>query len=174
MRLADELTKLDKLRRSGALSEAEFEKAKAALLIEIPAAETPPLAQQVSAQLAEVKYQNELARIDREWAIEREQYMVRTRYGTRTVPTSGLGVTMAIVAGVFGALWTIMAFVITNAAPDVFPFSVVRFVFPLFGLFFIVFGIGFGIHTYRRAKLYEERFQAYQSRRHRIQPEDSR
>jgi len=77
MSLVDELTKLEELRRSGALSDAEFTKAKAALLNEAPAGRGLELGEHLADQLAEVKYQNELAQVDREWESERQQYLIR-------------------------------------------------------------------------------------------------
>jgi hypothetical protein len=168
MSLADDLNKLNELHFSGALSDAEFEQAKAALL------QGSPPAPHIGEQLNNVHYDNELARIDREWEMERQQYLVRTRYGVRTVPTAGMGIGMAIVAGVFGTLWTIMAIAITGAAPAFGPFAVAKVIFPLFGVFFILFGIGFGVYCYKMAQRYEEAFRAYQVRRQAVRPERSR
>jgi hypothetical protein len=96
MSIADELTKLEELRRSGALSDVEFAKAKAALLSGSSGQTEQPLAQHLSEQLAEVKHQNELARIDREWEIEQAQYLIVDRYGGRHIPTAGMGIGVAI------------------------------------------------------------------------------
>ena len=112
MNLVDELTKLVELRRTSALTEDEFSQAKAKLL-SAPAdsAETATL----TAQLAEIRYQNELTCIDREWQIERETYMTANRYGRLHVPTVGTGLATAIIGGGFWALWTLIAFSITRA-----------------------------------------------------------
>src|SRR5712692_1011574 len=121
MNLADELTKLNELRFSGVLSDAEFEKAKAALLN--PTRAAPEHAPE---QIAAVRYETELARLDREWEMERQQYLIRNQYGIRQLPTTGIGIAMAGVGGVFGTLWTIVAFAITRSAPDVGPFPIVN------------------------------------------------
>lgn len=42
------------------------------------------------------------------------------------------------IAAAFGGLWTILAIAITSAAPNEFPFIVAKFVFPLFGVLFII------------------------------------
>src|SRR4051794_11923089 len=97
MSLADELAKLADLRRNGELTDAEYERAKAALLGGAAAAPEQPLAAHLADQLAEVRHQNELAQIDREWAMERERYLVADRYGRRHVPTAGGGVGAAVV-----------------------------------------------------------------------------
>src|SRR4051794_35230267 len=107
MSLVDELTKLEELRRSGALTDAEFAQAKAALLAgaSAPAAADRPLQE----HLAEVKRQNELAEIDRAWQIERQQYLITDRYGRGQVPTPAMGVLTAVLGGMFGLFWTVMA-----------------------------------------------------------------
>src|SRR5262249_44647773 len=52
--IADELQKLEDLRRSGALSDTEFAQAKAALLAGSPASTGEQLGQHLSEQMAEV------------------------------------------------------------------------------------------------------------------------
>src|SRR5437868_14334326 len=108
MSIADELGKLEELRRSGALSEAEFAQAKPVLLSGPRADDGQQLGQDLAEQIAEVRRQNELARIDREWEAERQQYLIPYRYrtGKWQVPTTGMGIRLAVVGGVFGLLWT--------------------------------------------------------------------
>ena len=172
MSLADDLTKLEELRRTGALSEKEFAQAKAKLL----AGDTPAgdaVAEKLGEQLAEVRYQNELERIDREWAIEREKYMVPDRYGRRYVPTTGASLAGGIGIGVFGVFWTIIAFSITGSAPDEMPFSLVKVFFPLFGIGFTIFGVYMGFHAYGKAEAYTKAFADYQARRAAVKRESS-
>src|SRR5262245_9661928 len=170
MSLVDELAKLEELRRSGALSEAEFTKAKAALLSGAPAGSEHQLGEHLADQLAEVKHQNELAQIDREWQIERQQYMVQGRYGTTHVPTPGMGIGTAVVGGAFGLFWTIMAIAITGGAPDEGAFSIAKVCFPLIGIVLTAGTIGYGIYTYSRAQRYQQAFATYQARRARVNP----
>lgn len=174
MSLADDLTKLEELRRTGALTETEFAQAKAKLL----AGETAPagdaIADKLGEQLAEVRYQNELQRIDREWATEREKYMITGRYGRRHIPTAGESLVGGIVIGVFGAFWTIMAFSITSGAPDEGPFALAKVFFPLFGIAFTCFGVYMGFHAYGKAEAYNKAFAAYQARRAAVKPDDFR
>jgi hypothetical protein len=171
MSIADELSKLEELRRSGALSETEFAQAKAALLRGAPAAAEPQLGQHLADQLAEVRHQNDLAQIDREWEIERQQYFISDRYGRRQVPTAGMGIGMAVIGGVFGLFWTIMAFSITGGAPDAGPFAIAKVIFPLFGIVFIGAAIGYGIYCYSRAQQYQQAYEAYRARRERANAE---
>jgi hypothetical protein len=169
MSIADELTKLEDLRRNGTLSEAEFAKAKALLLNSPPPAQEA-LVKHLDDQHAETKYQNELARIDREWEIERQQYYVTNRYGVRQLPTTGMGLGIAVIGGVFGVFWTIMAIAITGGAPDVGPFPIAKVIFPLFGVLFTGAAVVFGIVCNVRAKKYQQAYEAYQTRRHQVRP----
>lgn len=174
MSLADDLTKLEELRRTGALSDAEFVQAKAKLLSGDAPAASDGVAENLAAQLAETRYQNELERIDREWQIEREKYMVAGRYGRRHVPTVGMGRFTALGGGIFGVFWTVMAFTITSGAPDFGPFAIARVFFPLFGIAFTIGAIVYGIHHSGRAEAYNQAFAAYQRRRAAVNRADLR
>jgi hypothetical protein len=174
MSIADELTKLEDLRRNGTLSEAEFAKAKELLLNSPPPPPQEPLVQHLAQQQAEIKHQNELARIDREWEMQKQQYYVTTRYGVRQLPTTGMGIGIAVVGGVFGVFWTIMAFAITSGAPNAGPFAIVKIIFPLFGVLFTGAAIVFGIVCNIRAKKYQEAYEAYQRRRQQVRQEEHR
>jgi hypothetical protein len=174
MGIADELQKLEQLRRNGSLSPEEFTQAKAALLANPGTPNDPQLGQHLADQLAEVRYQNELARIDREWEVERAQYLIADRYGRRQVPTPGMGIGAAVVGGVFGAIWLVMAIAITGSAPDFGPFAIAKVVFPLFGVLFILTAVGWGIHCYGRAQKYEQALRAYQARQRDVRPEQFR
>lgn len=171
MGLADELQKLEDLRRRGTLSDTEFEQAKAVLLIGGAAPATQPFGQHLSDLLAEVRYQNELARIDREWESERQQYLVANLYGQKFVPTSGMGIGSAVVGGVFGVIWTVMAVSIARSAPSFGPVAIAKFVFPLFGILFVVAAIRWGVQYHSRALKYDAAFHAYQARREQVTPE---
>jgi hypothetical protein len=172
MSIADDLTKLEQLRHNGALSDDEFARAKAALLSGSPAGADPQLGQHLADQLAEVKHQNELAQIDREWAMEREQFMVMTQYGRKMIPTPGIGIGMALIGGVFGALWTIVALSITGNAPDEGPFPIFKMIFPAFGVIFTIGAIAMGLYVYSRALKYQQAFAAYKARRRQSRPDD--
>ena len=174
MSLADDLTKLEELRRAGALTDREFAQAKAKLLAGDPAPADSAVVEKLGDQLAETRYQNELARIDREWQIEREKYMISGRYGRRHVPTKGESLVGGLFIGVFGAFWTVMAIGITSGAPDAMPFALVKVFFPLFGIAFTVFGVYTGIQAYGKAEAYNQAFAAYQTRRAAVRLEDFR
>ncbi|HEY1190083.1 MAG TPA: SHOCT domain-containing protein [Gemmata sp.] len=178
MGLADELQKLEDLRRNGTLTEAEFAQAKAAVLTRTAAAPAPasaaPGAEKLGEHLAAVRYQNELERIDREWAMERERYMITGKHGRRYIPTVNGGIIAAVVIGAFGAVWTATSFAVTSGAPDFGGFGVARVLFPLFGVVFTVFGIGYGVQAANKATAYTQAHAAYQRRRSAVRPESYR
>lgn len=165
MSIADELQKLDDLRRRGTLSDAEFAQAKARVLAGGGAPAAEPLGSHLAEQLAEVRQQNTLAEIDRAWEIERQDYMLRGKYGQRYVPTTGMAVGTAVVGGGFGVLWTIMTFAMTSDMPDFGAFSTVRVVFPLFGVLFVGAAVAWGFYGYQSALKYQAAYRAYRGRR---------
>lgn len=157
MSLADELLKLEDLRDRGTLSASEFQDAKALLL----GGEANPALPQFNESLEQLRREAEIARIDREWEIERKDYLVRGKYGSTHVPTVGVGIGAALVGGGFGAVWTIFAGVLTSQIP----FPLVGILFPLFGVIFTLFAIGWGIVCINRALHYTKAHAAYQIRR---------
>jgi hypothetical protein len=79
MNLADELRKLEELHRSGALTDEEFAAAKARVLAGEPAGTGPAGEGVMREQLDELRLQNEVDRLDREWQMERERYVQAVR-----------------------------------------------------------------------------------------------
>ena len=162
MGLADELQKLEQLRQNGTLSTAEFAQAKAALLNST--ASIPD-----SGKLERLTTEAELARIDREWELERQGFMVFGRYGVQRFPNKSTGIGSALFGGGFGIFWTYMAFSMTSMTPDVAPFNIVRFAFPIFGVIFTLSAIWTGMNMYFKAQGYEQAERAYLERRARVQ-----
>jgi hypothetical protein len=119
--------------------------------------------EKIAEDLDTIKTQNELERCDREWAQEREGYLVRGKDGTTATPSATGSMIAAVVAGGFGIFWTIMAFTISAGAPHpIFD------VFPIFGLIFIAAAIVMGISGITKAQKYEQGRAAYERRRQRI------
>ena len=175
MSLADEIKKLEDLRWNGTLTDEEFARAKAALIAKLEDDSEPAhkgeAAGTVAAQLAEVRYQNELERMDREWASEKENFMVAGKYGQRYLPSRPMGIGISVVGGLFGLLWTIMAFSITRGAPDFAPFSVAKVIFPLVGIGVTIGAVVMGLYTVKKAEAYQRALAAYQQRRAALKPE---
>ena len=125
-----------------------------------PSPTADPLAvRRFADQLAETLYQAELARLDKEWEIERQKHYVTTRRGRRFLPDGqqALGTAAGgVVIGVFLVLTSTPAF------------------FPYFGVLFALLGLGGGIHLYSLAKQYEQARSAYQSRRESLHPDQFR
>ena len=157
MTISEELQKLDELRRNGTISYDEFEIAKRKVL------EGPQEAPR-SDHLEEIIAQNELAQLDREWELERENYMVAGKYGHKHIPgrfSSAFGGFFIVGFGIF---WTAMAASMTG-----FGGAGIVSIFPLFGVLFVVFGAGMSIMAFVKAGQYEEAQERYQRRRRELQ-----
>jgi len=156
VRIAEELQKLEELRRSGSLTEEGFAKAKARALAASATFSTGEQAmQQLSAQLAEALCEKELARLDLEWEIERQKHFVRDRRrGKPKLPATRDGINF-IAAGVFCALIAAIPFAFSPVGCP--PFW-------MFGIFAVYF-VGSGIYRYAKAKKYEKALAVYQSQR---------
>ena len=157
MTISDELQKLDELRRNGTISYDEFEIAKR-MVLEGPQDTARP------DHLEEIKAQNELAQFDREWELERENYMVAGKYGHKHIPgrfSSALGGFMIVG---FGIIWTLMAASMTG-----FGRAGVISLFPLLGVLFVLFGAGMSMMAFVKAGQYQEARERYQRRRRELQ-----
>ncbi len=164
MSLPDEIRKLEELRQSGTLSEFEFSDAKAALIRGASATSETQSEKYLADQLAEIKHNNELVKIDKDWEIEREQYLLYGRYGKKLPPSTALA-TQYFFGSAFGIFWTIMAVSITGNAPNEGPFAIAKIGFPLFGIIFTIGLVAYGIHIHSRAKQYEKALANYKTRR---------
>jgi hypothetical protein len=153
MTIADELWKLDELRRNGAISHDEFELGKRKSLEGSQDAGR-------SAQLEEIKIQNEISQLDREWELERENYLVAGRNGYQSIPDKSSSVIMGVSMVAFGIFWTV-----TSAYTNGFGRDGTIGLFPWFGVFFSVFGGGLSIHAFLKASRYEKARQSYQRKR---------
>ncbi len=157
MSISEELQKLADLHRNGALSYEEFELAKRQVLGSSHDSSN-------SNHLEEIKAQNELAQLDREWELERENYMVSGQYGHKHIPGKASSALGGIVIVVFGIFWTAMASSMTG-----FGGSGLISIFPLFGVLFILFGAGMSLNAFVKAGQFEEAQRRYQLRRSELQ-----
>lgn len=57
----------------------------------------------------------------------------------------------SIGAALFGVFWLILAVAITSDAPNEFPFTLVKIIFPLFGVGFIISAIASAAYHFRNA-----------------------
>ena len=79
MPMTDELERLHSLHRAGALTAAEFERAKVRLL------DDPPPARD-DARMRRLELEAELARVDRDFELVRSQCLMTTRHGQSFEP----------------------------------------------------------------------------------------
>src|SRR5262245_2883954 len=119
LNISDEFRKLQHLHHSGALTDEEFTAGKAAVLAQSAREDPTDNEPAVQSHLEQIRLQNEVARLDREWDLERERYMVAGRYGNRYVPSQGMSVLGGVVVVGFGIVWTGMA--ASMGAPGFFP-----------------------------------------------------
>jgi hypothetical protein len=117
-----------------------------------------------SDHLEEISAQNELAQLDREWELERENYMVTGRYGHKYIPGKFSSAFGGLIVVGFGIFWTSVAAIITTFAG----FGVLS-IFPLFGVLIVFFGVGKSIFDFVKACQYEEAEGRYQCRRRDVQ-----
>ena len=78
--------------------------------------------EQIADDLETIKLQNELASLDRQWMLDRDNYRVKGRDGEYSVPSQAGSIVGMILAAGFGLFWTVGA--ASMKAP---------FFFPLFG-----------------------------------------
>lgn len=122
----------------------------------------------------QLKVEQEIARLDREWMMGREQFMVRGKDGQLDVP----GKTSALIGGAivvaFGIVWTAIATGIAGAVGFGInevgggPLSFLPGLFPCFGVIFIIGGIFVALTSYGKAHAFEEHQQAYHAERNRL------
>ena len=101
--------------------------------------------------------ENEIARLDRDWGQEREQYLVRGRYGSTFKPTVGNAILMNLVIIIGGVLWSFFAKSLE-----------VPLFFKLLGFITIVVGVFALISQLGKAKKYEAAEKTYKAKRDKI------
>jgi len=171
--IADELHRLQELHQSGALTEEEFARAKAAVLANASAAvpqaeEAPSPGAEIKDQLDAIGRRQEADMIDREWQGQREQYMMtRTESGTwvgnrhvagypvRYLPTRANSLVFGTMAVVGGIIFTAFGGAVGGG------------LFAAFGVLFTVFAAGWAAYSYSRAVAYERAHSNYLYRRRR-------
>jgi ribosomal protein L37AE/L43A len=125
---------------------------------------------EVAGRLEELERQSAIARLDREWEIERDSYMMTGRFGARYTPSIATAVLTGVIALVGGGLWTAFTFSIVSSNPlaDRGPGRI----FPLFGILFMLVGVAIAIYQFSRASQYQQALERYQRRRHQMLDDD--
>ena len=80
-------------------------------------------------QINDLQRRSEIAELDRQWELEREQFYVTDKHGHRGLPSKGGSVVSGVVLTVFGVIWTVFA---ANMGGGLFA---------LFGVVFVAFGL---------------------------------
>ncbi len=165
MSIADDLQKIEEMYAHGTLTPEEFEQAKAKVLAADAIPSPTQGNSQTARQIAELQRQNAVAQLDRDWESERVQYMLRGGYGSRSVPTESGSTFGGIFCVGLGIVWIILGYALTSSLHSS---RTPGAIFPIFGVFFIVFGIVTGISSYAKAGQYQEAEQRYQEKRARL------
>lgn len=202
MNLVGELEKLSALHAAGALSAEEFVAAKQKLLAS-DASEVHYIADDAgeikgssavefvgeasrpsyvlsgetgreSTRLSRLEARQEIVNLDQKWMIDRESYMVSGRHGSRYIPTAGGSLVTGFVTTAFGIFWTIMVSSIKPMGGGSFGHTPLGTLFPLFGVIFIIGGIGMAIYNMSKASAYQEAEASYRARRAELEREAER
>ena len=112
----------------------------------------------ISQDMEVLKLQNELERMDREWLLERERFMVTSKDGGRRLPTAMGGVVGGAIGAFFGVMW--VGFAASMGAPSFFL---------LFGVGFIVVSVVSGFKSVTSSSDYQQAEKRYQVHRSRLQ-----
>ena len=108
----------------------------------------------IAQALTQIKRQNEIERLDREWMLRRDALMVRGEHGSSTVPSAPASVLGAIVGTVFGIVWTVAT--ASTGAPGFLPFI---------GVVVVIVAVVTGVAGVAKAMAYEDEQRSYQQRR---------
>ena len=101
-----------------------------------------------------LRVQNELERLDREWTLQRESYMVSNQDGVRSIPTSAGSVFGGLVTAVAGVVWTVITS--SHGAPAFFP---------VIGVVVIAMGLWAAFVGTSKASAHDIAQASYQARR---------
>jgi hypothetical protein len=156
MSIADEIRKLQELHQAGALTDTEFAQAKARVLAGQPGATQ---GEQLRDELAGLRRQQALDRLDREWDHERERYLFTSRYGNRYTPSKGNAVAQAAGLVAFGVLVAFMPALMFGGL------GAMNWLFALLGAVAASVGASIALFTYARASQYEHAYKHYQRTR---------
>ena len=162
MSISEELQRLDELRRDGVLSNAEFDLAKRQVL-------EGPDHTEATEQLGEIRAQNEVAQLDREWDLERENYMMTGKYRRQYKPTKAGSVFAGILITAFCVFWVGMA----NSMPSFGPMGIASML-PLIGVLFGAFAVSKCIQGFIKAGQFEEAQSKYKLRRNQLLNENGK
>lgn len=159
MSIAEELREIEEMYAQGTLTAEEFAQAKAKVLD----GDAPPLADsQTARQIARLQQQNAVAQLDSDWETDREQYMLKGRYGSYSVPTESGSIVSVTIGLMLGVIWVVAGYALTSSrASSHAPGALLS----LAGVIFAVYSVIASINSYGKAGQYREAEQRYQEER---------
>ena len=160
MSLADELLQIEELHNRGTLSDVEFQQAKAALLPQESKLDDS-VEQTISEQIAELQQQARIVQIDRAWEMDRQRFLVHTKYGHQ-VPTRGSAIGTIVACSMFVVFGLVISFAPLNSRQQ--DWNSTGLILALPG----IIGIVLGLHSLQKAKIYEAAYGFYHARRTKI------
>ena len=116
--------------------------------------------EELNDRLEDLSSHHQVEALDREWEMEREKLMIARKNGSRDIPTEKGAIGNAVVAVVFGSVWTAM----TLNMPAQMP-GPIRLLFPLVGVLIIVGGIFGSMSMYQNSAKYRAAERDYRQRR---------
>lgn len=126
-----------------------------------------------ASRLQALERNSDLEGLDREWTMQREQFMVRGKHGELQVPTVAGSVLGGGCAAAFGVLWTLFAGGISAGAAAVGgPLGFIALVFPLFGVLFVIAAIAGTFLAVSKARKFQSLHDDYVAKRHVLLQQD--
>jgi hypothetical protein len=110
--------------------------------------------ERIAEDVSEIRRQNEVERLDREWQMRRDTLLVRDKNGNVSEPSGAGSMIGAGFAAIFGIIWTIVA---TSAGAPWF--------FALFGIGFVIAAVVGGFASIGKAATYRDEYQSYLRKR---------
>lgn len=111
-------------------------------------------------QVAHLRYQTELSRIERDWESERKKHLIKQKDGSLSEPTHGGAMLTGIASGIGGAIALFIGFTTKNI-----PFA-------LFGLAAVAIGLVSAVAQSHKAKEFDRAKKRYYGRRGRLKVDD--
>lgn len=110
--------------------------------------------ERIADDVAQLRYESELARIDREWEEERRKYLVTDKHGGTHEPSAVRGIIAGLIAAGFGGFFALTSS--SGGAPAIFP---------IFGVLFIVIGLVVAATSVTGSAAYQAAYERYRQRR---------
>jgi hypothetical protein len=130
--------------------------------------------ERLSDHVAQLRYESELERIDREWRVQREGLLVSDRRGKQTIPNPANAVVMMVIGVVMGGLMSVVFYGVASGfgGPRGHGPPGLLILFPFAPLLFALFAVIAGYSTLLRANDYKRAEAEYQRRRAAVRLED--